>query len=223
VSRRSAHVGSLLEVCAVTALFLASLVWLSQYSWQFGDVAERIFFVAWSVIFVGLILRIKRERFDYVERNVVAMARSLGIFLLWSALIFPPYLLLANGWMRMVYGANLHWSHLLTPAPIEIVLQLLIAASEEIYFRGYVQTTLKAVFHPRWRLFGVSLGWEWPLTAIIFAASHSVLMVQWWHFAIFFPALAFGFLRARTNGLVAPILFHALSNLVLQGIVMNYG
>jgi membrane protease YdiL (CAAX protease family) len=61
-----------------------------------------------------------------------------------------------------------------------------------------------------------------PLTCLIFAASHSIIAFRWWHFAIFFPSLVFGWLRDRTGGLVAPVLFHAASNLAMRHIGQLY-
>jgi membrane protease YdiL (CAAX protease family) len=39
--------------------------------------------------------------------------------------------------------------------------------------------------------------------------------LQPWRLATFFPGLLFGWLRARTGGVVAPAVAHALSNLLL--------
>ncbi|MCB1214501.1 MAG: CPBP family intramembrane metalloprotease, partial [Deltaproteobacteria bacterium] len=73
-----------------------------------------------------------------------------------------------------------------------------------------------------WNILGARLGPAWILTSLIFAFSHSLMTLQWWHFAIFFPGLAFGWLREKTGYLSAGILFHALSNTYAQWIFLNY-
>ena len=99
---------------------------------------------------------------------------------------------------------------------------LLIALPEEFYFRGYVQPALNAIFRPRWNILGVQLGWSWILTAVIFAIAHSIITYQWWHFAIFFPGLVFGWLKERTGALTAPIFFHAAANIFMNWFARSY-
>jgi membrane protease YdiL (CAAX protease family) len=41
--------------------------------------------------------------------------------------------------------------------------------------------------------------------------------------AVFFPALVFGWLRQRTGGIGAPMLFHALSNSFTLYLAQSYG
>jgi membrane protease YdiL (CAAX protease family) len=40
--------------------------------------------------------------------------------------------------------------------------------------------------------------------------------------AVFFPALLFGWLRARTRGIGAPVLFHALCNILASTLTRGY-
>jgi membrane protease YdiL (CAAX protease family) len=40
---------------------------------------------------------------------------------------------------------------------------------------------------------------------------------------VFFPALLFGWLRARTGGIGAPVVFHALCNLFADYLAKSYG
>ncbi|MBI3540840.1 MAG: CPBP family intramembrane metalloprotease [Deltaproteobacteria bacterium] len=88
-----------------------------------------------------------------------------------------------------------------------VLVQLFVVAlPEEFFFRGYLQTILRRKYRLQVAI---------PIASLLFAFSHSVIALQWWHFAIFFPALVFGWLREKTGGLVAPILFHALSNVAV--------
>ena len=60
------------------------------------------------------------------------------------------------------------------------------------------------------------------ITAFLFAAAHSFIQFAWWHFAIFFPAIIFGWLREKTGFVTASILFHVVSNLLVAIIGASY-
>jgi membrane protease YdiL (CAAX protease family) len=98
-----------------------------------------------------------------------------------------------------------------------------VAIPEEFFYRGYMQSRLDELWTPKWRVLGADLGPGWLLTCLVFAFGHSVVVFQWWHFAIFFPALIFGWLRARTNGVIAGALFHAACNVTVNILDSLYG
>lgn len=182
-----------------------------------------------SLIFAAVLLYVPlyighrhRNQLVFIETSPAHILKSLGIFLLWTAVIFVPYGLLVHLWAKMVWGAGaFHVAEL--PSGTLILSQLLIVAlPEETFFRGYVQTRFQQIFRPRWTIFGARLGWGWILTCVTFALAHSLIQYQWWHFAIFFPSLLFGYLRERTGGLLAPILCHAFSNLFMEWIARCY-
>lgn len=199
-----------------------------------GYVLERLqafpfFFQYRSLIFAAVLLYIPlyighrhRKSLVFVETSAGHILRSLGTLLVWMVIIFLPYALGVHLWAKMFWGA--HAFQLASLPPLNLILSqvLVIALPEETFFRGYVQTRFQQVIKPRWRIFGAHLGWGWILTSVIFALAHSLISYQWWHFAIFFPSLLFGFLREKTDGLVAPILCHAFSNLFMSWIVRCY-
>lgn len=84
---------------------------------------------------------------------------------------------------------------------------------EELFFRGYLQQRFDDAFGRPFRLFGASWGAGLPLAAGLFAAGHLVVTGEAGRLGIFFPGLLFGWLQARTNALLAPILFHAACNI----------
>lgn len=100
---------------------------------------------------------------------------------------------------------------------------LFVAVPEELFYRGYMQSRLDEVWPPRWRILGATLGPGWLLTCVLFAAGHSVVTVQWWHFAIMFPSLVFGWLRARTGHILASALFHAWANVMVAVLDVAWG
>lgn len=98
-----------------------------------------------------------------------------------------------------------------------------VAIPEELFYRGYLQTRLDEVFPKRWSIFGTRLGWGWLITCLVFAFGHTIVTPQWWHFAIFFPSLVFGWMRERTGGIIAGALFHAWANVQVTTLDTLYG
>jgi hypothetical protein len=72
-------------------------------------------------------------------------------------------------------------------------------------------------------LFGATVGPGLLMTCIIFAFGHSIVEFQWWHFAIFVPSLAFGWLRAKTGDVMAGAFFHAWCNIMATILEKLYG
>ena len=151
--------------------------------------------------------------------------RDAAIATFWVLLLvliaFPPF------W----YGFKLFW-HAKMPfvlrapkSPLdEVAGQLLVVAlPEEAFFRGYLQTRLDAAWGRRVRIFGAELGLGWIVSAAIFAVGHLLTTPMPARLAVFFPALLFGWLRARTGGIGAGVLFHALCNIFSATLARGYG
>jgi uncharacterized protein len=138
-----------------------------------------------------------------------------------AALAFPPF------W----YGYRLYWGaaepfvlRLPAAALDEISAQLLVVAlPEEAFFRGYLQSALDRAWPPRLRVLGASLGPGWLVSAAIFALGHVLTIRHPARLAVFFPALVFGWLRSRTGGIGASLLFHAACNLFSATLARGYG
>ena len=60
-------------------------------------------------------------------------------------------------------------------------------------------------------------------TCLLFAFGHSLVIFQWWHVFIIIPSLAFGWLRERTDGIVAGAFFHAWCNVAVTTLDTLYG
>jgi len=104
-------------------------------------------------------------------------------------------------------------------APPELALRvaaqlLVVALPEELFYRGFLQTGWSRAGGRTVRVLGAELGPGFLRTQVLFAMGHLVVL-QPWRLGTFFPGLVFGWLRARTGGLAAPVLFHALSNLLM--------
>ncbi|MFH1468227.1 MAG: CPBP family intramembrane glutamic endopeptidase [Pseudomonadota bacterium] len=98
-----------------------------------------------------------------------------------------------------------------------------VAIPEEFFYRGYVQTRLNEVFPRRFLLAGVPFGHALWITALFFAFGHSLVEFHWWHFATFFPGLAFGLMRERTGGVIAGAFLHATCNVMVHLQDATYG
>ena len=165
----------------------------------------------------------RREPFDFLDRSIPQSLRAIGIFLLFSFAVFPILSLGNHVYQAWIW--NLHFRALPsadTLVGLFLSQLLFIALPEEFFFRGYVQARLNQLYAKKWRILGVTCGPAWLLTALIFAVSHSVITIRWWHIFIFFPALAFGWLKEKTGTILAPSLFHAASNIFAYAVFSNH-
>jgi hypothetical protein len=164
--------------------------------------------------------------------DVRAIARSAGVALAGalaaSAVVFPLFVIGYRLYWGHVVGRALTWqgAPLLLPPRFldETMGQLLvIALPEEAFYRGYLQTALDAAWPPRWTFLGARIGLALPVSCAIFALGHVATEPSPARLAVFFPALLFGFLRARTGGIGAGVIFHAACNLAVLVLQRNYG
>lgn len=98
-----------------------------------------------------------------------------------------------------------------------------VAIPEEFFYRGYFQTRLNELLPRRFLVLGTPIGWGAVVAALYFAFGHSLVQVQWWHFATFFPGLVFAWMRERTGGVVAGAFFHAACNVMVVLLDSFYG
>jgi uncharacterized protein len=154
-----------------------------------------------------------------VVRNA---ATALGWALALSAIVFVPFFV---GW-RFWWAPKFSFALSVHPAETggEVLGQLLvIALPEEAFYRGYLQSRLDEAWPPRWQILGVRVGPGLLAGAAIFAAGHIVTVQVPARLAVFFPALVFGWLRARTGGIGASVGFHAFCNVYSQILGRGYG
>jgi hypothetical protein len=146
---------------------------------------------------------------------------ALGWAALFALVTFPPF--------RYGYPYFVHVRHafaLRLPASLfdEVAGQIVvIALPEEAFFRGYLMTSLDRAWAPRWRVLGATLGPGLFVSAAIFALGHYLTIRNPARLAVFFPALLFGWLRARTGGVGAAVVFHAACNLFSAMLGRGYG
>ncbi len=167
---------------------------------------------------LGGLLEPARLDFRRLARESLA---SIAWALAFAAVTFPPFFFGYRWW----WHPHRHFRWRLPASPFDEVAgqMVVIALPEEAFFRGYLQTSLDRVWPPRWRILGADLGPGWIVSAAIFAVGHVLTIRHPARLAVFFPALLFGWLRARTGGIGAPMLFHALCNLFSATLGRGYG
>jgi membrane protease YdiL (CAAX protease family) len=143
-----------------------------------------------------------------------AWGRAAAAGLAVSLLVLPLFAVLLVGGVRLA-GLPMTFEPRLPPgfALAAAVQFLVVALPEELFYRGFMQTSWARKGTSR-RILGAEIGPGFLATQALFAAGHLVTL-QPWRLATFFPGLLFGWLRARTGGVVAPAVAHALSNLLL--------
>jgi membrane protease YdiL (CAAX protease family) len=156
--------------------------------------------------------------FSRVAREVaVALAWALGS----AAVVFPLFWLGWLAWWKPESGfSHGAWRGVLDDAPGQL---LVIALPEEAFYRGYLQTALDDAMPRRIRVLGAELGPSLLVTSALFALGHLATELDPNRLGVFFPALLFGYLRARTRGVGAGIAFHAFSNLFTAFLARSYG
>jgi membrane protease YdiL (CAAX protease family) len=146
-----------------------------------------------------------------------ALAWALGF----AVLIFPGFWL---GWLRF-WRPESGFS----PADFAVVRDsaltqvLAIALPEEAFYRGYLQSALDDAWRARVRIFGAAIGPSLLVTSALFAIGHVATEYHPNRLGVFFPSLVFGWLRARTGGIGACVVFHALCNLFADYLAKSYG
>ncbi len=148
-------------------------------------------------------------------------ARALAFALGAALVIFPPFIFAFVFWWHPTNAF-----HFRQPASWNDELfgqALVIALPEEAFYRGYLMRALDAKPSRRIRVLGVPVGWSLVLSSALFAIGHLATEPNAARLAVFFPALVFGWLRLRTGGIGAGVLFHVLCNVFASMLGRGYG
>jgi uncharacterized protein len=134
------------------------------------------------------------------------------------ALIASPTVGLAADWMASNCVRWRGWSPAAADLPPDFALLavtqlVVIAVPEELFFRGYLLDRLEQRWPPARKLFGAPVGRALLVSSLLFAVGHVLVDLNPQRVAVFFPALVFGWMRARTGSIAAGAAFHALCNL----------
>lgn len=158
-----------------------------------------------------------------LREGALPASKELGVALALAALVFPVFVL---GYARF-HGLEGTFAPTLPEEPVGFLLShlLLVAVPEEAFFRGYLQTRLDAALGGA-RLPGADVGVRaLALQALLFAIVHVVTEPELGRLAArastFFPALVFGYVRARRGGIGAAVWFHFLCNVLAEALYLG--
>ena len=226
---------------AATTALAAVLFWTARVV----PILHRNLNAAIAVLFFYapvLASRIAGRPFDFTEagltlRPLRAGAAALGLaiaatFPLFIGGFFVFYGIVCADGLPAVVGRlcpggwqGLGGAHLRLPADFALIAAnqvLVVALPEELFFRGYLLQRLEARWPARRRLFGAPMGRAVLASAVLFALGHVLVDFNPQRLAVFFPALVFGWLRARTGSLAAGVIFHASCNVLADVLHTSY-
>jgi membrane protease YdiL (CAAX protease family) len=205
-----------LLLAAVPILFMYAPVWVCRWRgadpWaypmalpSFRDAAPWLEALRWLLVLAGILIVPFVVGYHLWQTVGVPWLQELLHVRLYAR---PP----ALGWI---------WPG----SPIKLIAYNLffVAIPEEMFYRGYIQSRLDEIMPPRWQVLGTRVGPGLLWTCLLFAFGHSLVVVQWWHVFIIVPSLAFGWLRARTDGIVAGAFFHAWCTVTVSTLDTLYG
>ncbi len=171
------------------------------------------------------------------RRTWRAWGRGLAVGLVTCAVLFPPFFGAFVAYARLLPHLPEALARGLAPyqlpshpeirlprglALLAVNQLLVVALPEELFYRGWMQTRWARSDPARGvRVLGATLGAGFLSTQLLFAAGHLVVLEPW-RLATFFPGLLFGWLRARTGDLAAPVVVHALSNVFIATLEASF-
>jgi membrane protease YdiL (CAAX protease family) len=235
VTPRAIWIEAVTVAALVTGLVTLASAFLPD-RWIATTVGLVFFGATWVTVWRGDDARVVRFGLDFgglvlpgrLELGTIARQalRAAGWALALAAVCFVPFYLGFRAWAHWIWHVKHPFVITLAAGRTasEIAAQLLIVAlPEEAFYRGYVQTRLDEAWTPRLRIFGAEVGPSIVVTSAIFALGHFATIHDVARLAVFFPSLLFGWLRARTGGVGAPVAFHALCNLFSESLMRGYG
>jgi membrane protease YdiL (CAAX protease family) len=170
---------------------------------------------------IGLNLRVLA-----VAAGVTLPLFAIAFFVFYGAICRPPagplaalFGAICPFWRGFGGGALRLPPDFLTSALNQVVV---VAIPEELFFRGYLMGRLDERWPPTMRLLGAPVGRALVVSSLLFALGHVMVIPNFQRLAVFFPALVFGWMRARTGSIVAGAVFHALCNLFADVLHTSY-
>ncbi|HSQ00657.1 MAG TPA: CPBP family intramembrane glutamic endopeptidase [Candidatus Dormibacteraeota bacterium] len=138
---------------------------------------------------------------------------SVRFHVITCAVIFGGYALLHYAFARVVLG--LHFVPTLAPDFLQAAFFQFVAVglSEELFFRGYLQTHLNAVYGRPYRFLGTPWGRGLIYASILFGLCH-IVTGDISRLRVAFFGLFAGWLRERTGTIAVPAAYHGFANLL---------
>lgn len=162
------------------------------------------------------------QRYGLYFTNIVRELPSVLLFILVS---WPPIVVFIFLFPHLWQLDAASWQWLIPNGYFSILAAhfLIVALPEEFFFRGYLLGRLDDIFSKRVSLLGVSVGHGLWIQAVLFAVGHFCVEFNPSRLLVFFPALAFGYLRLKRNNITAPIVFHGCCNVFMDLFRAGFG
>lgn len=188
-----------LEALALLAVVLPAALW-----WRLPS----LWFLAPVVVIA--VRREPLERFGITLRGLGAPRWHLAV----SVIVFGGYA--AAHWAYAAWAGGATWHPSVRPdwARFAAEQMLVVGLSEEMFFRGYLQTRFNQRWGRPWRVLGAPCGPGLLLSAVLFGACH-VVTGDLTRFRTVVFGLFAGWLRERHASIAVPAAYHGASN-VLQ-------
>ncbi|RMH38597.1 MAG: CPBP family intramembrane metalloprotease [Deltaproteobacteria bacterium] len=156
---------------------------------------------------------------------VVVPLFSLGFVAFYDAVCAPD----APGWLASLampgFCRSWHgWSGARIPSlglgavEAAFVQVVVVAIPEELFFRGFLHELCERRWPPRRRVLGGGVGLALIVSSALFAVGHLAVAFDPRRLAVFFPGLAFGWLRSATGSILAGVIAHTASNLLIDAL-----
>ena len=173
---------------------------------------------------LGAILPLRGTETELLSLGLKSQEFIKGIkyFILCSLVVFPLY----SGAFYLSLDLGLHLpADLIAPGvPIlDWILYNFIAVAffEEFFFRGFLQGRFENYAKRSFSGAGTAIWLPIVASAFLFALAHVAVDLDPVRMVVFFPGLLFGWLRAKTGFLLAPILSHGSANLVSMFLIRS--
>lgn len=177
-----------------------------QWNWigKIGALSACVLYVMWSPDLTWRSIGVCKS-----DRSGIKISLSLVALMVTAVIVMPSF---AELWINVVDEGSIRVETLL--------YQLLIPTlTEEIQYRGIIQSLLRRCYVPSVTLGGARVGWECVLTAVLFALAHGVSMngvdvsVDYTLIVMMFPeALFLSWLRERSGSLAPGMIYHSAAN-----------
>jgi membrane protease YdiL (CAAX protease family) len=207
-------------VYAVSVALVAGLVQLDRAFPLAGNLHALV-----GLVFIFLPILVLDRRGRPYRRYGFAWGRPAGdalwaLFLM--AVAFPPIAAVAP-WFWGIAGRAWTFAWPAGYPGVALSQLLVVALPEELFYRGYLMGRLDDVFAARVRVLGAQVGPGLVIQAVLFALGHFLVDFNPARLGVFFPALAFGWLKARRGTIGAGVLFHAASNVFMEIFRAGFG
>lgn len=132
-------------------------------------------------------------------------------------IFFPPVFAVYFIYRKLFLPGLFHFTIPSDIASLIFTQIFVVGLSEEAFFRGYIQKRLsEGIEGACVEFLRIKISWALMIANILFTLTHIIVLGQLWRINVFLPGLAFGWLREQRKSLIAPVLFHGMSNIFMK-------